>query len=353
MKKRRISKWLILAFLLTFLMPACALSAPSVMEELLWLFGSNPAVDVLQGEYLGSVMQACLLTAAPFVPVVCFILDKVGAHWAQRQRETSRPPEFASQEERREFYLKELHQEQQASHGTPWIVYAILCGLSVFLFGTLVLGFALPRHIQEYKRDLDAYRAGQPTIYEGPLQQVERQLRNGVREVPDARFVYYDSAENSLRCAVSLISQTQLMQESYTVAYLPETGTIVSITDADGNLRTAGSDVELPTPPGCWMYGDLAVPICDQVSGYSNLTKEQQALFDLLYSEVLSGGVAAGKIPTRSFDLPYPLKKAEFNAVLDLYESWVSPEQSYTHGYRTDDGRIVRQAYCYGITYAN
>ena len=82
------------------------------------------------------------------------------------------------------------------------------------------------------------------------------------------------------------------------------------------------------------------------------MSKEQQALFDLMYSEVLSGGVAAGKIPTRSFDLPYPLKKDEFNAVLELYEASVSTDKYPNHGYRTDDGRIVRQAYCYGITYA-
>ena len=86
---------------------------------------------------------------------------------------------------------------------------------------------------------------------------------------------------------------------------------------------------------------------------YADLTAGQQALFDLLYSEVLSEDVAAGEIPTRSFDLPYPLEKEEFNAVLELYEASVASEQRPTHGYRTDDGRIVRQAYCYGITYAD
>ena len=72
-----------------------------------------------------------------------------------------------------------------------------------------------------------------------------------------------------------------------------------------------------------------------------------------MYSEVLSGGVATWKISTWSFDLPYPLEKEEFNAVLDLYEASINPEQRPTHGYRTDDGRIVRRAYCYGIIFAN
>ena len=70
-----------------------------------------------------------------------------------------------------------------------------------------------------------------------------------------------------------------------------------------------------------------------------------------MYSEVLSGGVAAWKISTWSFDLPYPLEKEEFNAALDLYEASINPEQRSTHGYRTYVGRIVRRAYCYGITY--
>ena len=91
-------------------------------------------------------------------------------------------------------------------------------------------------------------------------------------------------------------------------------------------MRTAGESVELPTPEGCWMYGDLAVPVCSEVDGYSNLSSEQKALFDLMYSEVLSGGVAAWKISTWSFDLPYPLEKEEFNAALDLYEASINPE---------------------------
>ncbi|MGO5094945.1 hypothetical protein ACTQ34_03825 [Agathobaculum sp. LCP25S3_E8] len=352
MDKKRKWRWWMPALVLTVVLPVCALIAPSVMKSVFWQFASDPAVAVLQGEHVGGLIRAALLTAAPVVPVVCFILEQAGVRRARWQRKNSRPPEFATQEERKAFYLKELDREKHARQGTPWIVYAALCGLSILLFGSGVLRAALPRQIEETARDLEAYRAGQPAVYEGPLQLVDRQLRDGVRVVPDERFVYYDSAEDSLRCAVTLLSQTQLMQESYTVTYLPETGTILTITDAAGNLRTGGAEAELSAPTGCWLYGDLAVPICNKVEGYAGLSKEQQALFDLMYSEVLSGGVAAGKIPTRSFDLPYPLKKDEFNAVLELYEASVSTDKYPNHGYRTDDGRIVRQAYCYGITYA-
>ena len=55
---------------------------------------------------------------------------------------------------------------------------------------------------------------------------------------------------------------------------------------------------------------------------------------------------------TRSFDLPYELKKAEFNQVLELYEASVGKDEYPNHGYRTDDGHIVRRAYCYGIIHS-
>lgn len=349
MAAKRGHSWLIAALVAAIGCPACALGAPYVMKVLFWQFGSDPAVAILQGEHWGRVISVVLLTVSPFVPVVCFVLEQVSLRRAKRQRESAQPPEFATREERRVFYLNELDRERKAPHGTPWIAYAALCGLAVFLFSSGVLRIALPQKIEETGRDLELYHSGQPAVYEGPLLLVERQLRNGARAVPDERFVYYDSAENSLRCAATLLSQTQLMQASYTVTYLPGTGTILTITDADGNLRTAGAEMELPTPEGCWLYGDLAVPICDQVEGYGALSPEQRALFDLMYSQVLSGEVAAGELPTRSFDLPYPLKKDEFNAVLELYEASVEPRQYPDHGYRTDDGRIVRRAYCYGI----
>lgn len=351
MRRKRKWRWWLFALLLTVVLPIGALIAPSTMEALFWQFGSDPAVAVLQGEHWGAIIRAVLLAIAPLIPVVCFVLEQVGVRRARRQLKNGQPPEFATQQERRTFYLEELSRERRASQGTPWIAYAILCGAAILLFSAEVLQAALPRQIEETGRDLEAYRTGQPALYEGPLLLVDRQMRDGVRAVPDERFVYYDSAEDSLRCAVTLLSQTQLMQESYTVTYLPETGTILTITDAAGNVRTAGAEAEISAPPGYWLYGDLAVPICDQVEGYAQLTKEQQALFDLMDSEVLSGGVAAGKIPTRRFDLPYPLKKDEFNAVLDLYEATANSEPYPNHGYRTDDGRVVHQAYCYGISY--
>lgn len=352
MTSRKNLFWPMLALLLAILAPACALSVPYAMKALFWKVGKDPAVAVLQGEYWGQTVQMILLGAAPFAPLAVFFVERVCLHRARRRRETAQPPEFASEEERRTFYLRELKAERQAVGGTPWIVYSALCGLGVFLFALLVIQMRLPREIEAAGRDLSMYRAGEPAVYEGPLLLVERQLRDGARQVPDERFVYYDAAEDSFRCAVTLIAQTQLMQPSYTVTYLPETGTILTITDAAGNVRTNGLEEEPPTPEGCWMYGDLAVPVCDQVEGYDALSHEQQALFDLLYAQVFSGDVAAGKLPTRSFDLPYPLKKAEFNAVLELYEASVEPGQYPNHGYRTDDGRIVRRAYCYGIIHS-
>ncbi len=343
-------KWLLLAFLLTVILPAAALSAPEVMKALFWQFGSDPAVAVLRGEHGGRILCGVLLTAMPFTPLACFLLERAALSRARRRRGSVKPPEFATAEERRAFYLRELEAERRAEPGTPWVAYAALCGLGVLVFGFGVLGVRLPGKIEETGRDLELYRTGTPALYVGPLLLVDRPVRNGAKQIPDERYVYYRSAtEGDLQCAATMIVETQLMQPSYRVEYLPETGTILSITDEAGVLRTGGKAEALFPPPGCWLYGDLAVPICDQVEGYDALTREQKALFDLLYSQVLSGDVAAGNLPTRSFDLPYELKKAEFNQVLELYEASVGKDEYPNHGYRTDDGRIVRRAYCYGI----
>ena len=346
-------KWLLLAFLLTFTLPAAALGAPYLTKALLWRFGPDPAVSVLQGEHWGRIICGVLLTAMPFAPLACFLLERAAMSRARRRRESARPPEFATAEERRAFYLRELEEERREPPKTPWIAYAALCGLGVLVFGFGVLGVRLPGKIEETGRDLELYQAGTPTLYVGPLLLVDRPVRNGAKQIPDERYVYYHSATvGDLQCAVTLIAEPQLMQRGYQVEYLPETGTILSITDEAGILRTSGEGMELPTPVGCWLYGDLAVPICDQVAGYDALTREQRALFDLLYSQVLSGDVAAGNLPTRSFDLPYSLKKAEFNQVLELYDASVGKDEYPNHGYRTDDGRIVRRAYCYGIIHS-
>ncbi len=343
-------KWLLLAFLLTFTLPVAALCAPDLMKALWWRFGPDPAVSVLQGEHWGRIFCGVLLTAMPFVPLGCFLLERATLSRTRRRRENARPPELATAEERRAFYLRELEEERREPPKTPWIAYAALCGFGVLVFGFGVLGIRLSGKIERTERDLELYRAGTPAVYEGPLLLVERPVRDGAKQIPDERYVYYHSAtEGDLQCAATLILETQLMQPSYRVEYLPETGTILSITDEAGVLRTGGEAEELFPPPGCWLYGDLAVPICDRVEGYGALTREQRALFDLLYSQVLNGGVAAGDLPTRSFDLPYPLKKEEFRQVLELYEASVEKEDYPNHGYRTDDGRIVRRAYCYGI----
>ena len=345
-------KWLILAVILTIAFPVCALGATFIMTALCWRLGPDPAVAVLQGEHWGRIARMALLTAAPFVPVVCFILGQIGVRRAKSRWESAQPPEFATQEERRDFYRRELNGQRRAPGGTPWVVYAALCGAAVFLFSTEVLRAALPQEIGETGRDLELYRSGQAEVYQGPLLLVERQLRKGARELPDPRFVYYDTAGGgSLRCAAALLSYTQLNQLSYTVTYLPETGTILTITDGDGKERTSGMAVDLTPPEGCWMYGDLAVPVCDGVEGYSALTREQQALFDLMYSQVLSGDVAAGRQNVRSFDLPYPLKKDEYNQVVELYEASIQPGQYPDHCYWTDDGRIVRRASCNRIVH--
>ena len=351
MSKKRNWFWVFGALLLCLVLSVCALFAPTAMMTLFWRFGSEPAVAVLQGEHWGQIIQLMLLGTLPFVPLIFFFLERFGLYRANRWRENAQPPEFSSEEERRAFYLQELHITRQSVSRTPWSAYSVLCGLGVLLFAGMAIQVKLPQKIEETGRDLELYQTDEPAVYVGTLRHVERPTRNGAKQIPDNRFVYYDSEDGSLRCAVTLIPQTELMQLTYTVTYLPETGTILSIVDADGNLRTGGAEIDIQIPQGCWLYGDLAVPVCDTVPGYGALSPEQQALFDLMYSQVLSGGVAAGKVSTRIFDLPFPLKKSEFNAVLELYEASMMPGQYPDLGYRTDDGQIVERVYCYGITH--
>ena len=109
-------KWLLLAFLLTFTLPAAALCAPELLEALWWRFGSDPAVSVLRGEYWGRIICGVLLTAMPFVPLACFLLERAALRRARRRRESVKPPEFATAEERRAFYLRQLEEEDPQLH---------------------------------------------------------------------------------------------------------------------------------------------------------------------------------------------------------------------------------------------
>ena len=73
---------------------------------------------------------------------------------------------------------------------------------------------------------------------------------------------------------MTLISQPQLTQRSYTVRCLPETGAVLSITDAEGRSRTEGAGILLTAPEGYGLYGDLPALFCDGVEGYAALTME-------------------------------------------------------------------------------
>ena len=93
MKKKRI--WPILALLITVLLMISAFGVSSVTVELFWKIGSDPAVAALQGEHLGAMICAVLLTAAPFIPVVCFLLDELefagqGGSWSKSSRRSLR-----------------------------------------------------------------------------------------------------------------------------------------------------------------------------------------------------------------------------------------------------------------------
>ena len=87
-------KWLILSLVLAIVLPASALGAPFIMKALFWRLGDDPAVAVLQGEHWGQILCGILLTASPFIPVVCFLLEQAGVRRARRPGERTPPPEL-------------------------------------------------------------------------------------------------------------------------------------------------------------------------------------------------------------------------------------------------------------------
>jgi len=69
-------------------LPAAALCAPELLEALWWRFGSDPAVSVLRGEHWGRIICGILLTAMPFTPLACFLLERAALSRARRRRES-------------------------------------------------------------------------------------------------------------------------------------------------------------------------------------------------------------------------------------------------------------------------
>lgn len=62
-----------------------------------------------------------------------------------------------------------------------------------------------------------------------------------------------------------------------------------------------------------WKYEDITYPKQREVYGYDKLTKKEQKVFDLLYSEIMAD-------ETIYFDLPEKLSYSSFKKVIDLYE---------------------------------
>lgn len=68
-----------------------------------------------------------------------------------------------------------------------------------------------------------------------------------------------------------------------------------------------------------WEYGEWTYAKHPEVYGYDQLSKEEQADFDLLYSDLLIEGLESVE-SVRAFDLPYPVDKAMFDRINGLYQ---------------------------------
>lgn len=343
----------LLPIFLAFFMALLGIMGPMGTGNFSWHLVKDQAVAGLYGEYWDHLLCMGLLGAAPVVVVLGYFLERV-VHARKRWTQPKQPSEFATAEARKEFYLKELYDVKEQHSALPKSLYAMVATLLIGLFVMAVILVRLPAKTQAQRADLDLYESGKPAVYTGMLRQVERPVVDGYKQVPNDHYVYYQG-ENStyFRCNKKLLSETNLMQEAYTVTYLPNSITILSITDGEGVVRTQGAKVELEVPEHCWKYGDLIVPICDQVEGYDQLSEGGQRAFDLLYSQVFSSRVAERKAPTRSFDLVQPISSQEFRQVLDLYEAAGCLERYRNFQYRTDDMGTVRTAYCQQIIHSD
>lgn len=65
-----------------------------------------------------------------------------------------------------------------------------------------------------------------------------------------------------------------------------------------------------------WEYGEWTYAKHPEIYGYDQLSREEQADFDLLYSGLLTEGVKS----LRAFDFPYPVDQAMFDRINGLYQ---------------------------------
>lgn len=329
-----------------------AILAVVASEIMMWIFYSlspNTAISILEGEFWGGVLHVVLLALSPLFVVGCFLAERIKRRGSFKIKEKNDFEMGANSQQRAELYQKQWNQKNSVHKSTPWIYYFFLCGLTTMLFAFAVMRTPVMGEIQRNGHDLRAYHEGKAAAYTGTLLRISRPVRDGILRVPDSRFYYYKSRDTYFRCVASMLPQPDFMQPFYEIEYLPNSGTIISITDSNGNLRTGNPAVSIPVAEGQWLYGDLAIPICSRAKGYESLSREQQALYDILYSQVLNSNVAEGEISTRSFYLPYPLKKKEFNEVLELYKESDSFQKYPMFEYRTDDEKTVKTAYCQRI----
>ncbi|MDR1192844.1 MAG: hypothetical protein LBK98_01550 [Peptococcaceae bacterium] len=282
------------------------------------------------------------LLALPLLATLLFYAGALIIVPRREAAEMTRPSASPDKEERRRIYQEQylLYTWRQETRWLTRVFYLVLLTAQLGLIVYNVFFTDARREAAWIYDDLNLLRAGDLSVYEGEFQPTDRPIHNtyGYAMIPDGEFYYFTSDAGTLRCLRNTLAFDRLARPAYRVEYLPNTYTVVSITNDDGVLLT-GPDVtlDLRPPGGTWLYGDLIVQSQPEVYGYGLLSEGGQKAFDLMYGEYYSQAVALGKEDIHSFSLAQPITKEEYYRVLSLYEAATARYSRPPWRYDTND----------------
>lgn len=225
------------------------------------------------------------------------------------------------------FTHKKYKKKNSSTKVAPFFILLISCQILTFGGIFFVKGDML-NDITLIKKDLDLYYNGDLSIYSGNLSLDAHQTNR------KKHYYYINSDDNTYKIATDMYSGHQLLQDSYTIKYLPNTNTITQLYDSSMLLHSGS---ETFTHPGIdsshWQYEDLLISKSHEVYGYDELTDAAQKAFDLIYGEYFYTPSLEEKY---TFALPESIDFDEYVKILELYWSNNIHYDSNDYRYSTD-----------------
>ena len=207
--------------------------------------------------------------------------------------------------------------------------FLVLIALQIILLGFLLFrNDNIIESILSSKKDIELFNQSSYSEYTGSLFLDAQQTndKNG--------YYYIDATNETYRIPTEIYSGDQLLQNTYTIRFLPNTNTIVELYDSD-MVKHSGSDIF--NHPGVdsshWQYEDLLIKRNDDVYGYESLSDAGQKAFDLIYGEYFYTPSLKGKY---TFNLPESINFDEYVKVLELYWTNNIYYDSNDYRYSTD-----------------